>query len=785
MGLTTSHVPVTVDLVLLGGGHSHAIVLRQWGMKPVPGVRLTLITDTTHTPYSGMLPGYIAGFYDFDACHIDLRRLAQFAGAQFVLDRAIGLDLSHQRVLCAHHPAIAFDYLSIAIGSTPAQSGIPGVAAYGTPVKPVPPFLNQWSQLVATLEQDPRREPIRLGIVGGGTGGVELALTTRARLARVAQQTGSPLPVIHLFHRGMEPMTGHPQGVRRRFRRLLTHYGVALHLGETVCSLKPLDQGLPDPVTLLPRAVQVVCQSGLTVTCDRVLWVTQASAPTWLRAAGLATDDRGFMAVNSGLQSISHPHVFGAGDVATLVHAPRPKAGVFAVRQGRFLMANLCRIITGQPLVSFRPQARYLALVGNGHGGAIAVWGGGWMGPFPWLWHWKDRIDRRFMAQFEQLPVGMVGREGRGEIPSQTSRGLDLGPRMRCAGCGSKVGQAILARVLGRLGQEGLGWDREDVLVGLGNPDDGAVIQVPGGQVLVQSLDFLPSLVSDPFVFGQIVANHCLSDLYAMGATPQSALALATIPFAGEAQVAETLYQLLAGALKVLTPAQVALVGGHTAEGAELAFGLACNGLGAADRLLRKGGMEPGQVLILTKALGTGTLFAAAMQFQAKGRWLDGAIATMVQANQGASTCFLAHGATACTDITGFGLLGHLGEMVGASQVGVALYLDSIPCLTGAQTTAQQGFLSSLQPQNLQAERFLVSEQDWSYHPTYPLLFDPQTSGGLLASVPPQEAKACLAQLRSLGYVDSQIIGRVRARGEEPARIHLAPHGLYQQQGDS
>ncbi len=345
---------------------------------------------------------------------------------------------------------------------------------------------------------------------------------------------------------------------------------------------------------------------------------------------------------------------------------------------------------------------------------------------------------------------------------------------MRCAGCGAKVGGGILTQVLKRLQQECVGpVERADILIGLDAPDDAAVVQVPIGMVMVQTIDYFPALLNDPFVFGQISAHHALSDLFAMGAQPQSALAIATVPYAAPTKVEETLYQLLSGALSVLHQAGAALIGGHTTEGVELAFGLSCNGLALPDRLLRKSGMQPGQVLILTKAICTGTLFAAQMQLKAKGRWLDGAIASMLQSNQQAATCSLAYHATACTDVTGFGLIGHLLEMVQASGIAVRLDIEAIPVLAGALETVEQGIFSSLQPQNLQTLASVQMAVDRAAHPYLPLLFDPQTSGGLLASVPADEADRCLTALHALGYSRSAIIGDTMSllNGAKPITI--------------
>jgi selenide,water dikinase len=315
----------------------------------------------------------------------------------------------------------------------------------------------------------------------------------------------------------------------------------------------------------------------------------------------------------------------------------------------------------------------------------------------------------------------------------------------------------------------------QDLLIGLESPDDAAVMAVPPGRVMVHTVDFFPALVDDPFVFAQIALKHGLSDLYAMGATPHSVLAMVQLPYATPALQVETLYHLLSGIYKGLLPTGTPLVGGHTIEGPQLTLGFACNGVADPDRLLRKGGMAAGEVLILTQALGTGTLFAADMQKQAKGRWIEAAITSMIHPNHTAAEIFWQYGATACTDVTGFGLVGHLLEMVNASAVNVALNLESLPILWGAQETLAQGIVSSLQAQNLQAAQAIANAEAYAHHPTYPLLFDPQTAGGLLAAVPAAQAQACLENLRRQGHAEATIIGEVRPleNTQAPLKIRL------------
>ncbi len=766
----TTH-PFVKDLVLIGGGHSHAIVLRMFGMKLLPGVRLTLITEASDTPYSGMLPGHIAGFYSHDQCHIDLRSLAQFAQAQLYIDCVINLDLDNKRVICANRPPVAFDLLSVDIGSTPATLSVPGAVQYAIAAKPVSRLLTQWNQLIERVTSNPHK-PLYLGIVGGGAGGVELTLSMQSHLHRILKAAQQPLNnlEIHLFHSDAQLMPHYNLWARRSFEEILRQRGVNLHLGETVCEV---------------QLGKVICKSGLKIEFDHLFWVTQASAPAWIKACGLATDAQGFIEVNDNLQSVSHPDIFAAGDIATMVNHPRPKAGVFAVRQGKPLFENLRRSLLGQHLQLYQPQKQYLSLIGTGDKSAIATRGSFGFGASHLLWRWKDAIDRQFMQRFSDLPeMKGLGTGDWGQGDKETRRQGDkinlqtLTPNsqpllMRCAGCGSKVGSTVLERVLHRIKQEQPSCSDNDIVIGLDAPDDAAVVQVPAGQLMVHTIDYFRSLINDPFTFGQIAANHCLSDIFAMGATPQSALAIATIPYALESKVEETLFQLLSGAVKVLNTAKSPLVGGHTTEGTELSFGLSCNGLVYPDKLLKKGGMQLGQVLILTKALGTGTLFAAEMQRQAKGYWIDNAVASMLLSNQAAAVCLLQYGATACTDVTGFGLLGHLIEMVQASLVAVELKLDAIAILQGARETVQKGIFSSLYSENLRVSRYIENLHKVEHHFIYPLLFDPQTSGGLLASVPVAEADGCLASLKALGYAQASVIGSVipEVVGTQPVYI--------------
>src|SRR6266478_3719792 len=232
---------IAQDLVLVGGGHAHVHVLKSFGMQPVPGVRVTLVARDVETPYSGMLPGYVAGHYTFEECHIDLGRLARFAGARLIRDEAIGLDRDRHSVLCRAHPPIRWDILSIDIGAAPRTNDVPGAAAYAIAVKPIARFAARWEALLARAAEMPR---LRLAVVGGGAGGVEVMLATRDGL-----------------------LPSHNWRAHRIFEQIFAERGIAL---------------LTDREIVRVERGSLICADTKRIAFDEALWVTEAGAAAWL-----------------------------------------------------------------------------------------------------------------------------------------------------------------------------------------------------------------------------------------------------------------------------------------------------------------------------------------------------------------------------------------------------------------------------------------------------------------------------------------------------------------------
>jgi selenide, water dikinase len=713
-----------------------------------------------------MLPGYVAGHYSYDDVHIDLRRLAQFAGARMFRDEVIGIDRDQKKVICKNRPPVPYDALSINIGSTP-QVNAHGAAQRVTPVKPIGQFNLRWLTILERAKSS--RESLSIALVGAGAGGVELCLAMQFRLQNELQalKKSNLLPQFHLFCATPTVLPTHNTRVQGQYAALLKKRGVTVHVNARV-----------DQVQLGTNETTILTtDKGQSLIAHEVLWVTRAGGAKWLQQTGLPLDADGFIQVNDHLQALNDPHIFAAGDGASMVNHPLEKAGVFAVRQAKPLTENLRRYVTGQPMQTYRPQRSWLALISTGDQFAVASKGAlSFQGA--WVWKWKDWIDRRFMRKFSEFaPMTSSAQPSKTavggptvQLNAQESEQAISAIAMRCGGCGAKVGSSVLSRALGQLKP----FEQPNVLIGLHDPDDAAIVRLPPGKDLVHSVDFFRAFIDDPYIFGKVAANHALGDLWAMGAQAQSCTAVATVPPGLESKVEDVLFQMMSGAIEVLNEAECSLVGGHTGEGKELALGFAVNGhIDQHERAMIKGGMQPGDVLILTKPIGTGTLFAAYPQLKARGRWIDAALDSMVISNRKGGQILAQYGVRAATDLTGFGLLGHLVEMTRPSGVDAHLFLSQLPILDGAQELVAQGIVSSLQPANVRLRRALANQADFVHHPRYPLIFDPQTAGGLLASIAADQAQACIATLRASGYPHACVIGQVLAQGDQLAPVTL------------
>ena len=361
---------MTRRLILLGGGHTHLHVLRALAHQPLPSTRAVLVTPTGRQFYSGMLPGLVAGHYTAQACAVPLAPLAAAAGLPLIEASAVRIDSAARRVWLSNGQSEDYDLLSIDTGAVIHADAIPGAAQHALFVRPIEAFV----ATVASCFARPAQRAQQAVVIGGGAAGVELAMAWAHRLRGGGQVT--------LLTGGPVPMAGYPPAVLRRVARALDVRGVRV-LRQACVAI---------------TAEQVQLADGSRLACDAALLATGVSAPRWLAGSGLALDPQGFISTVATLQSVSHAEVFAVGDVASRSDVQHPKSGVYAVRAGPPLALNLRRWVEGRPLVPHRPQQRTLNLVSCGNQHAIAAWGR-WSTEGGWVWRWKDRIDRGFVAR--------------------------------------------------------------------------------------------------------------------------------------------------------------------------------------------------------------------------------------------------------------------------------------------------------------------------------------------------------------------------------------------------
>ncbi len=701
--------PITTDLVLLGAGHAHVEVLRRFAMRPESGVRLTLIAREPEMLPPGMLARLIRGQCRFDEAHLDLAPLSMAAGARLIVAEVTSIDLAARMVAVSGRPPVAFDVLSINVGGESAAPGAAGIA-----VQPVGRFLGRLAALEAEMGRG-----ARIALVDGGAAGSELALALAHRFRgrfRLVLVCNTP-----------EPVADAPPHARRAVRAALVSAGVELVSGVQAGALTNGRLPLSD---------------GSFLEADAALWAAGMRGPEFLAASGLACNAAGFLRVNAGLRAVGHDFVFAAGDCAVLEVRPTPKTAVWAMRAGVPLATNLRRATHGKSARPWRPRRQTLATLDLGDRRAVA-WRNGLALSGHAIWRGKDWIDRRWMR------LHMIA----------TAPPVDESA-MRCD---AKLSAAGLAGALADLP----GLAAPNPVTGLDTEDIAAVLKPPAGQVLVQSVEWLRAFLDDPYIFGQIAAAHALSGLHAMGARPWTALTIAAIPCSPvAAKTRAEMSDMLGGARAVLSADGCTLIGGHSAEAAEPSIGFAVSGLADPRKLLRKSGLRVGDALVLTKPLGTGIVRAGHMRGAAHLRWLLAAIESMRASNAAASRVLLGHGTTACTDVAGFGLAGHLAEMLRASGVAAVLWPHAVPALPGALELAGVGIASPTASQNA------FALPDGGTDPRSALLVDPQTSGGLLAGVPSGKAPACLSALRDAGLC-AAVIGEVEVAVPETPFLRL------------
>ena len=685
-------------VVLLGIGHTNAHIVRMWGMNPIAGTDLTCISDKAVATYSGMLPAVLAGQNSRSEMEIDLVRLCASVGARLVFEGVNGLDVARRLVLFGDRPPIPFDVLSVGVGSVPTVDGTEVESESLLKIKPMQTFLDRLSNAVKIIVDRIGARPLKVLIAGSGVAGTEITFCLSAFLNRKAAAFS-----LHMVTRSEEILAGVMPSLRKRVLTELLQRDVAVSTGKIVTKVTP--EG-------------VWLNNGELIEADLVVWATGANAPPVLAQLQLPVDERGFLTTDATLRSTSGAAVFAVGDSGTIVSRKLPKAGVYAVRQGPILWDNIQKCLDGKTLVEYRPQKSFLKLLNAGDGSAIGEYKG-FSFSGRWVMKWKKRIDQKFMRMYQNLYEETAA-----------------GEQMQCKGCGCKVGGDILESVLQNAESASGSLLKGDAL------DDAVEISMSLGNSVLASTDFFSSPFDDHYLAGRIAALHAASDLVAMGATVSTALANVVLPEGDAKSQRFAFNDLMEGARHEFAAFGATIAGGHTIVGPRLEIGFTVIGEAIShDGIMRKSNLRVGDVLYLTKPLGIGVLLAAHMQNACSATDYQELVAAMLERQHEVVAVAVRLGISAATDVTGFGLIGHLIEMLKASNTSAELSLSQIPLLSGVAAAFANGIESTLAPQNRCVESLIKIEGRYQSDPVYRSLFDPQTCGGLLLGVAPETAE--------------------------------------------
>ena len=359
-------------VLLLGAGHAQLAVLEALArLKRLPPAEWLLVSPGERFLYSGRVPGWVAGRFDYSQCSFALAPLAQAAGVDFLQGRAVALDAAAQRVTLADGRSIEYDLLSLDIGGTQNRDRLPGARENALFLRPIEGFAQLWRQTQALASE----RALDFVVVGGGAAGTEIALAVRHAF-------GGHATVTLVAEGGLLP--GHAGGAQLRAATALQQRGIQLLPGRCT-AIEPWH----------------VCLGPMRVACDVPILAVGSEAPVWLAASGLTLNADGFVCTGPTLRSTSHSMVFATGDVSARPDHPHPRSGVHAVRAGPVLGRNLLSWLRGAPLIQHTPQRRSLYLLSTGDGRAIASWGA-WSAEGRWVGRWKDRIDSAFIRRYSK-----------------------------------------------------------------------------------------------------------------------------------------------------------------------------------------------------------------------------------------------------------------------------------------------------------------------------------------------------------------------------------------------
>ena len=701
---------INSQVVLVGGGHSHVLLIKKFSMSKIANTELTLVNPNPYLFYTGMIPGYIAGHYSIKDVKIDLSKLCEKAGVRYIEGIVENINERKNEIFLSNKNIIGFDILSLDIG-VKSNNQRYFQSCLSTGIKPLNKFVENWNNYIEKLVSKMKQPNIL--IKGGGVGGIEVAMAISFKLKNMGFDKYN-IMVIDKANILNDLNISSQKFIRKQL---------------FLQKIKILENVEVDNEKNLLQ----LFQKQFNENPNFVIFSSGAEPHSWLKNTNLELNN-GFIVVDEYLRTKTSKKIFASGDCINFEKKNLSKSGVYAVRQAPILYKNIDLTLRNIPLKKFFPQKKTLKLISLGK--KSAIWDRGFFSfSGSYIWYIKNYIDRNFMKKFF---ININEKELKFNQDTDNS--------VLCAGCAAKVGNESLEKVLKDLKQP----NGNDVLLGMG--DDAAILNV-GKNKLVFTTDHFRAFTSDLFLLSKIAAIHSMNDIWAMGATPKIALANIILPDAKEKVQENWLREIMKGSSDIFSNENVSIVGGHTSVGEEFSIGFNVNGF-CKKKPVTISGAKDGDILILTKPIGSGVLLAAKMQYLVDGEAISKLFSWMCKSQSKASK--ILSESNAMTDITGFGLAGHLAKICQSSKVSACINFNSIPVYQKSMCLSMKGIRSSLFEQNIKFSNNLI----FNTNKNCDLLFDPQTSGGLLASVSKEKINSIIDELKK-NNVFFNIIGKI------------------------
>lgn len=697
-------IPITNDLVLIGGGHSHLSVLMKLSKRPINGNRITLITNEIDTPYSGMIPGYIEGIYSWRDSHIDLYRLCLKLNVRFIHAEVERVSAHEKEIYFKDRPKIKFDVLSINTGIQSNNREIKGAAKYCLPVKPISKLANNFLNKITNFKS--------IAFIGGGAGSVELALAIKKRFLNINQDIKI---TIITGKRGL--LSTFPQKTKLTSLKTLEKFKIDIIEYKRVLEVKPK---------------QIILSDKSLLKIDKAILSTNSMTPKWLAKSDILLTKDNYILVNKSFQT-NYKYVFASGDVIDFNNQNLKKAGVFAVRSGKPLAINIRKFILGKKLVEYKFNKNYLALIGTSKRSAIATkYNLTFNSRF--FFYLKKYIDQNFIKKFsdfrirKKFTLDALKTDVLNIFVKHKEKITDENDIMQCKGCAAKVPLNALKQALPK-----------DIV---STSED--AVSVPGHPELYQTVDMISSIITDPFLLGKIAANHSISDMVSVNSKITSAMMILQLPLSKTEINSRDLEQVLLGANEIFKTIDCPLIGGHTMIGKDKDPIIGFSILGQKQKKIKivknRRKIKTKDLLILTEKIGSGLIFAGINNYLIDSYFQIDVIKQMIKGNLNFGKISNQLNILSMTDITGFGLANHLLNLIKRdnSKTGLTIYPNKIPLFEGVNECLNKDIKSSLFKSNYDiAQKDIIYKRDKSKLDN--ILYDPQTVGGIAFIIPQEE----------------------------------------------